>query len=275
MKYLILFLIFIFPLTLFSQEGIIFKKIKFFEAGYESPKENVVYANDFSKENSRYIWTRVFVDNLLYQKSDQSHIVLFKYFDPFDSLIAEFTSTMNIKKEWKDAYTSRGWGWQEPGNWREGVYLVEVYIDDIFMGYEQFLIIEQIYLQKGPKAIMYTGMNFWESPGVALSPKQRVYSHKFNKSETRFVYTSVEIKNLLYNVFDADVNVYLKYYNPEGYLWGVPKISVTLNKDWEYVDIYNGYGFINPGNFEPGVYKVEAYYQGELLGSDYFTILDK
>lgn len=274
MKHIIILLVFIFPSLIFSQEGIIFKEIKFFEAGYESPKENVTYSTDFSKEKTRYIWTRVFLKNLLYKKSDQSHTVLFKYYDYYDSLIAEFTTTINIKKELEEPYTSRGWGWQEPGNWKEGIYLVEVYIDDNFVGDKQFLIIEEKYLQEVDKTIQITGMKFWESPmDNPLPPDKRIYSDNFFQNETRVIYTTLEVKNLLYKKDDNNVNLYLKYYTPDGYLWGVPKISVTLNKDWEHADIYNGYGFDEEGNFTPGVYKVEAYYQGKLITYDYFEII--
>ncbi|MCX7834048.1 MAG: hypothetical protein N2490_07550 [Ignavibacteria bacterium] len=274
MKYITIILLTIFPLTAVSQEGIIFKKIELFEAGYESPKEDVVYSTDFSKEKSRYIWTRVFVKNLLYKQSDQTHIILYKYYNSTDSLIAEFTSKFNIKKEMEEVYTSRGWGYEEPGWWEEGIYSVEVYIDDIFVSDKQFIIIEQKYLQQGPRTIEFEKMKFWESPYTPLPSNERVYLKKFPQSEARFIYTTVEVKNLMFGKSENHVNLYLKYYTPDGYIWGVPKISGILNNEWEYAELYNGYGFDDAGNFLPGIYKVEVYYQGKLLGYDNFIIVE-
>lgn len=272
MRYLALLLFLTFPTMLFSQEGIILEKIEFFERGYEAPKEEIIYATDFSKENTRYIWTRVFVQNLFYKKTDQSHLVLFRYYNPFDSLIAEFTATLNIKREQEKAYTSRGWGWEEPGRWKNGIYRVEVYIDEIFMGEKQFIIIEQKYLQTTEKTIELIKIKFWESPESGLETNKRVYTNKFLKSKTRYINTTLEIKNLQYGISDNTVNLYLKYYLPDGTLWETPKISVVIEQDWEYAEIYNGCGFSEPGLFEPGTYRVEAYYCGEIFAVGYFTI---
>ena len=125
----------------YRDNGYEFDGIKFLESGYNLPDyEDYRYATHFRKYDARYIYTEVDITNNLYNIRNQTHEMVFKYYNPDGSLRGRIDADYEIKSDWKTSWITRGWGWDEPGNWPVGTYKVEVYMDNRFLTEGMFTI---------------------------------------------------------------------------------------------------------------------------------------
>ncbi|MBN2093046.1 hypothetical protein JW964_25710, partial [candidate division KSB1 bacterium] len=91
---------------------------------------------------------------------------------------------------------------------------------------------------------------------------------------TRFVYCKVHFKNLLYKIREHTKNVTWRYYDPQGKLFGEATRPLTMKYEWDHPTIWRGFGWSEPGKFNPGVYQAHIYVDGKKIGQDQFTIFD-
>ncbi len=99
------------------------------------------------------------------------------------------------------------------------------------------------------------------------------YRDSFARDDTRYIYTMVSLKNLRWQLEDQQVVIHLRYYHSDGRLFGAPVIDYPVSQDWEYAELWNGWGWPEPGTWEPDRYRVELWLDNRYrIGSDYFTI---
>lgn len=98
------------------------------------------YAREFVRETSRFIYCRVDVQSKLWQTRDRSYSFVWKYINPDDSLRGEVSLPFTVRKEWRTAWVSHSWGWDNPGNWPPGDYRVVVLLDGRPFGEGAFTI---------------------------------------------------------------------------------------------------------------------------------------
>jgi len=270
MKKLLLSLLFLFlSVNIFAQQNIEFLSIKTFEGGLEQPaKESRIYKSTFNKNDTRYIWCEINLKNKLYDQSDQFYKAKWIYYDPDGSIRGTMDADWNIKKEWSETWHQGGWGWSESGKWPIGTYTIKFYLDDNYLTQTTFNISE---FSSNPE-ITFISLKFFESGKVPDDLGNRIYAAKFNKSTTRYVYYEVNVNNLDYNLRENPVEITAKYYLPDGSLFGSPVSNTNLSSSWETAKIWHSWGWAEPGNWEPGNYKVELYYLNSLFAEGYFTI---
>lgn len=112
---------------------------------YEGPKEGVdfqkrIYYFDFPKSTTRFIFTEVSIQNLLYHVRDHSHDITYRYYRSDGSLLREKTRRETIRSINIVHWFNFGCGWSDPGEWPSGAYTVEVMIDGEFIGKKKFTI---------------------------------------------------------------------------------------------------------------------------------------
>lgn len=99
------------------------------------------------------------------------------------------------------------------------------------------------------------------------------YSRSFDSGRTRYIYAMVSLKNLRWNLEDQHVVIHLRYYHSDGRLFGDPVIDYHVPQDWEFAELWNGWGWPEPGAWEPDRYRVELWLDNrKRIGSGYFTI---
>ena len=104
-----------------------FEFLKFFESGQVIPEgAGFNYTTRFPKSKTRYVNYLVGVKNLLWNVENQRPLIIGRYFDPEGSLLAEVEASVDIPSAWENADIFHGWGWDEPGNWAEGTYRLEI-----------------------------------------------------------------------------------------------------------------------------------------------------
>ena len=108
---------------------------------FEDPKQSErVYTNKFNKEDTTYIWIELYVENLQYKKKQHEHDITWIWLNSDGSQRGKMGGKFVIKPEWKNSWTSRGWGWDIPGNWPVGTYNAVVQIDGIEVGRNSFSV---------------------------------------------------------------------------------------------------------------------------------------
>lgn len=114
--------------TDFEEPDITLKSLKFLEGGYHAPKENeIVYSTNFIKSKTRYVWWKLLYKNNNYKVEDTDIPLKLKWYGPDGKTITEDDITLNVNENWDVAWYTSGWGWDTPGHWETGKYVVVLY----------------------------------------------------------------------------------------------------------------------------------------------------
>lgn len=115
--------------------------LRFYESSYGLPElSKRVFKNEFAKSESRYINWHL---DLQYSAHGcrVDFIIDSAYYGPNnDFLLVKQTTEERVEGEWTSSYSDNGWGWNEPGNWKEGEYTVRISIDGHNIATASFLV---------------------------------------------------------------------------------------------------------------------------------------
>ncbi|NPU83104.1 MAG: hypothetical protein HPY65_01355 [Syntrophaceae bacterium] len=115
--------------------------IRFYEGGTSNvPIDNRRYASEFSRDASRYIWCQVNMENGLWQDKSRLYTFDWQYIHSDGSIQGELTLPFTVRKDWRTAWVSHSWGWDEPGHWPGGRYRVVILVDGKPFGEGTFTI---------------------------------------------------------------------------------------------------------------------------------------
>ncbi|MBN1352928.1 hypothetical protein JXJ21_26295 [candidate division KSB1 bacterium] len=117
-------------------------------------------------------------------------------------------------------------------------------------------------------------IRFFEGGSESPPSAEHKTAKHFDKRTTRYVYCKVHFKNLLYKIREQCHDVTWRYYDPQDKLFGEATRPLTMKYEWDHPAIWRGFGWKEPGKFEPGTYKVHIYVDGQKIGQDQFIILD-
>ena len=120
--------------------------------------------------------------------------------------------------------------------------------------------------------VIFKDLKFFESGYTAPETANRVYSTRFSKSATRYVFYQVRLENKLWKIRDNPIKVHAKYYYPDGSIMGEPVLEYTIPSDWEIAELHHGWGWREAGEWSQGKYRVELFIDGNQVAMDYFTI---
>ncbi|MEW6670286.1 MAG: hypothetical protein AB1427_01200 [Thermodesulfobacteriota bacterium] len=124
-----------------SAMTVIFKGIKFFESGFTAPEiANRVFNFQFSKNTTRYVFYQVSLENKLWKIRDNPVKVQARYYYPDGRLMGEPVLEYTVPSDWDIAELHHGWGWNDPGNWPQGKYRVELFIGGNKIAMDYFTI---------------------------------------------------------------------------------------------------------------------------------------
>ena len=241
--------------------------IRFFEAGDTSPDaSDRVYINEFSQKRTRRIYTEVKIKNFRYEKKRHSHKVKWVYYNPNGSIKGEMYNDFNVQKKWLNAWTSKGWGWKEAGNWLKGKYRVKVYIDDDYITEKSF------YIKSFSSEYKVTSVRFFEAGDTAPDVKDRQYENRFKKNKTRRIWSELKIKNFQYEKAPHEHKVKWVYYNPDGSVRCTMESDFKVKKIWQNSWTQKGWGWKEAGNWPKGTYRVKVFIDAEEVDETTYTI---
>jgi tetratricopeptide (TPR) repeat protein len=104
--------------------------VKFFEGGWTTPEKKArIYAAQFEKSKTRYVYTELSGENGLYRKRKQKLDLSYKYFKADGTAFGTGSNSMELPPEWPGFSTADEIGWTRAGRWTGGVYRVEVFLN--------------------------------------------------------------------------------------------------------------------------------------------------
>jgi hypothetical protein len=239
-----------------------YQSIKFFEEG--SNVEIREFQDVFDKSKTRYIYAQVNFKNHKFDLSEWTTDFKFKFYHPDGSLWADLSSKVNIQIDWDPSFAYAGWGWADYGKWTTGIYRVEVWDDNNKLGEDNFTVTDGV-----TKNYDFEEIRFFEA-GDNVQNKD--YKTSFSKSSSRYIYTEVKIRNLKYGQSEWETNFIVKYYKPDGSLFGDPSIQNKITTDLDYLNVRTGWGWPDSGKWIIGEYLVEVWDENIKLKESKFTV---
>lgn len=123
-----------------------------------------------------------------------------------------------------------------------------------------------------PSTVEFVELTFYEEDGSVDVTPDPVYITEFPKSKTRYIYYHVTIRNLLYGVRSHTPDILGKYYNSDGTFLGESSAGVLVGSDLDTAYLSNGWGWEDPGYWEPGTYRVDVLIKGVKVAEKQFSI---
>lgn len=270
------FFLIVFPVLLFAQRDVDLITLKLFEAGYNPPdRDDRYYTTSFDKDDTRYIYYEIHLENNHYRVRDNDLKIQAKYYYPGGRLMSDPVLRKTMYSDWETGYYWHGWGWEKPGNWEEGRYTVEIYINGRYITQKKFTVYDsrndRDYRER---EFELEELNFFEA-GYNL-PDREDYRYKtyFNKRNSRYIYTEIVVRNNLYELRTHTHKLEFEYYNPDGSLRGKIEADFKIKMEWKTSWISRGWGWDEPGNWPTGTYTVEVYMDNKFVADGQFTIFD-
>lgn len=272
----------IYSANLQAQSTVQFQELTFYEDdGDVDVTPDPTYITDFPQSSSRYIYFNVTIRNLLYGVRSHTPDILGKYYKSDGTYLGESSAGVLLGPEFDVAYLSNGWGWDESGYWDPGTYRVDVLIDGAKVAEKKFSIYadsavstypQQYGQTSGPTTVEFNELTFYEDDGDVDVTPDPAYITEFPKSTTRYIYYHVTIRNLLYGVRSHTPDILGKFYKSDGTFLGESSAGVLVGSDLDYAYLSNGWGWDDPGNWDPGIYRVDVLINGAKVAEKQFSI---
>jgi len=119
------------------------QSMKLYEGQYDDVmEEDRTYMSVFSSEESRYIYSEIFLKNKI--NDDNWHCELFvKFYNESRELKGQVTRLQNVKKDDDVIKITAGWGANTKGSWKQGKYSIEVVFMDKLIAVVYFEVGEE------------------------------------------------------------------------------------------------------------------------------------
>ncbi len=119
--------------------------------------------------------------------------------------------------------------------------------------------------------VEFVSMKFFESGATAPAESEREFALKFSKSESRYIFAQINIKNL--KRAQQTFKLRAEYYRPNGSYMGGPEKTFTIASDTTTRNYLVGWGWPTSGHWSKGVHKVKLYIDNMLVGTKEFTVV--
>lgn len=233
----------------------------------------------FARESTRSIFTLIQLKNNLWLQSEQRFKLSVRYLHPDGRQLNEDVIETRLPADWEYIDLSSGWGWENESQWDFGYYRVEVWLDDTtLLGDGQFFIKADTSIVTVSGSIEFEQMGFYEGgdEGANNAPDEWTdvrLQNNFIGEDSRYIFTLVSVKNGKWNIEDQQVNIYLRYYRSNGEMFGDPVIEYQIPQEWASARLWSGWGWPDPGNWQPDRYRVELWLDNnKKIGESYFTV---
>jgi hypothetical protein len=117
-----------------------------------------------------------------------------------------------------------------------------------------------------------SAVQFYEgSHDLTLDQSQRVYRHSFDRFTSRFIYWELDL-NFPPPGRRIDFQIDAIWYKSDGAEMDRQSVPAYVAPDWGASWHTLGYGYVEPGHWIPGTYRVDLYFKNMRIGSGTFQI---
>lgn len=249
-----------------------FKSLKVYSSAEWMANSTKKYRRVFDKAEVSYIRWELTFYNKLFDEEDWKGKVSIKAFDVQRGKRKEICSLdddLDIKKDQNEVQVYKSWGVENKGGfWKRGDYVVEAYIDGKMIGSQKFFIedVGEVTIKNNPyfdidSIKLYTG------PSDAWKKDNKTYLVAFNKTETKYVWVELNIKNKTNS--DWNFEFFLNFYDDAGQFKAQIESLYFVDKDKKgsMLTYQRGWGNDEPGSWKDDKYTVEFVFMDTLVAA--------
>lgn len=253
-------------------------QLNFYEGGYDGvAREKRQYNSSFSSSNSRYIYWELNLDHPAPGRRIDFTVDAV-WTAPDGSEFARQTLNSYLLETWSSSYHQIGRGWREPGNWNPGTYRVDLMVGGekvasgsfVMTGGDGETIITSAYQIPSLRGRV-TSFDFFEGGFDAIPKQQRSYGVQFSKSSARAIWWELNLEHADPGR-QIDFVIEAVYYRPDGSVLARQTNNTSIHAGWTTSFHSLGWGWQEPGNWSPGIYRVELSVNGKHVASGTFEI---
>jgi len=260
------------------------KSIRLFESGQDlTAYGQRNYQEKFTATQTRYICWEL---EISYPQPDRQidFTIEAKYYSSEGTLLAHQNHETYIVPEWTSSAHALGWGEEQSGYWKPGLYRVEISLQGQVLGSKSFEVFgdqaigtygDIISRSEGIVPVIQgkvTSLKFFESPFNAPPVNERIFTNRFVRTNTRYIN---------WNVFfeypapgrRVDFEIEAVWYRPDGTVLTRQRTPTYAEPNWTNSNCNNGWGSEIAGNYPAGIYRVELYVDGSQIAKGYFEII--
>lgn len=258
-----------------------FKELLIYSSDEWMAKSSKKYRTVFDKAETTYLRCEFSFYNKLFDEEDWKCKVTLKCFDISNGkreMLCSLDKDTDVSKDENIIQVRDGWGNKEPGvYWSKGEYTWEAYIDDTYIGSKNFFVnnVGLVTPSHNPYfKVDHISIYNSDADGWKLEPEKRVYYTKISKTDTKYLWAEVKIRNN--TNLDWNYELFLNYYDDAGQHKAIiPRVGkIEAGKlDWAYTfDI--GWGTDDGGSWKDDRYTIELVFMDCLVAATAFDCGD-
>jgi hypothetical protein len=236
------------------------------------------YAQHFARSGTGYLTAQVTFENGRFGENEFTYEVMVGLYTYDNRPISANKKKMVVAADWKYAWTSQSYGWDEPGKWSVGTYRVKAWVNGELAGETAFYVFDD---KADPEALrgeaeieidkldLFEGGEFFR-PGLT-----KTASTTFSRRTTRRIYWVARAKNRLHEVRAQHPNVIGYFYRPDGTLMGETPNRFLIAPEVKDIVLVEGIGWPTPGNWDVGTYRFELEQNNRLVAERSFEVTDR
>ena len=239
------------------------------------------YTAEFQRSETRHINWELVLKNRKHGVKGYSYEVSHKYYGPDGALIHEDGSNWYISKGTETTDFVFGEGAVNPGSWQAGAYRLEIWIEGtkftetaftVIDDREKFLVDDAVHPVDSP-TLEFDFLNVYnENPTNSWEPG--IAAESFPTSKTYSIFVELQVINLSSSSEETRYPISIKYYNPDGSLHNTLENTFYVAPGEEPSKYVDGLSYGAPGEWQPGVHRVEIWIDGRKWAERSFTITE-
>jgi hypothetical protein len=253
-----------------------FVPLRFYEAGPEGVAfESRKYAQYFPQQSTRFIRCEIDV-YIVRPQPYRLYEVVYRYSRADGSLLREIRCDWFISTKYRHFWHSGWYGWSSPGRWTPGDYEVQVLLDGVEVAKSGFTIVPAPPPPPPPppktltEMLHQTSVRFYGSRTGYFMDGIDQDSVRFLHQTTHTVICKLTVRNLLYREQDRTYHVSMLCYTTEERLLLEDRRDWLIKSSEQESSIW--WKMRPPGQWSPGMYRVEFLIDGENFAWGVFTI---
>lgn len=256
-----------------------FKSLQLYSSSEWMVNSTKKYRRVFEKDEISYLRAQFSFYNKLFDEEDWDAKVTIKAFKRTGGRrkeICSLDSNHSVTKDLNVVDVYESWGVDNPGGfWKAGKYVCEAYIDDKFVGSQEFYIYEVGLVTPGNNPYFeIVSLKLYEGPYDGWSQETRKYLTQFKQKDTRYIWVELTIKSKTNK--DWGLEYYINFYDDAGLHKARIdnlKFIETGSKGKTYT-YERGWGNSTPGSWKDDKYSVEIVFMDTLVASATFRTGD-
>jgi SpoVK/Ycf46/Vps4 family AAA+-type ATPase len=231
------------------------------------------YRKVYDESEARYIYCELAFYNKLFDESNWNVAARFVCREAdTGKQLCDFTKELEVTSDQNIIYIREGWGTPDPGWWKKGKYIWEVFMGTKSVGIAPFYIVDGgLPSPEGNPYFSIKEVRLFESPREGMPINERQYLKAFASETTRYLNVEMRLDNRSdSDYFPLELNFH--FYNDAGQL----KAMMTYFKEFfskqEAIVLDTGYGSDGGGYWYEDNYTLEAIFMDQLIAIIPFTV---